>query len=92
MKVTMIPVEEVHQDRDEARVIVGPPEGHDPTGDIRSLEMRVARGELDGVPVTVFEARIVLDPGDLAKLADGEPIWLSFYSGVMPFDIRVGDD
>lgn len=90
MNVTMIPHEEVHAG--ETLTIVGPPADHDPTGDIRSLEMRVRDGHIDGDLVKVYEARIVLDSGDLAKLADGEPIWLSFYSGVMPFDIRVGDD
>jgi len=71
------------------RVVIGPPPGHDLTGDIRAVEVCVRRVEsLGGVPV--ISARCVLEPGDLEKLRAGASVWVHFYGGqLLPFDVHV---
>jgi hypothetical protein len=43
-----------------------------------------------GEPVRLFSVRCVLEDGDLAELAAGAPIWVTFFEHVVPFDVRVG--
>lgn len=44
-----------------------------------------------GQPVKLFSIRCVLEDGDLAKLAAGEPVWITFFEHVVPFSVRVGE-
>lgn len=70
------------------RIVVGPPPGHDLTGDIRAAEVCVHTSEALGVPV--LSARCVLEPGDLEALQAGGAVWVHFYGGQMlPFDVDV---
>jgi len=77
------------------RVVIGPPVGHDLTGDIRSVEVCVRRiqsfgGEQIVNGVAVISARCVLDLGDLEKLQAGGSVWVHFYGGqLLPFDVQV---
>ncbi len=80
MRPSVIPDDEIFEDH--ARIVMGPPRGHDVTGDIRAVEMLVG-------PDRVYRARIILDPGDLERLAAGEPFWVSFWGHVVPFDVSM---
>lgn len=83
MRPTPIPDDEVwpgHQ-----RMVIGPPVGEPVHGEIRPVEMLVS---IDGRP-PVFSARCVLDPGDLERLAAGEPFWISLWGHVVPFDVAM---
>jgi hypothetical protein len=72
------------------RVVIGPPAGHDPTGDIRPVEVLAWRSDTTGGPV--LSARCVPDAGDLDRLAAGGAVWVSFYGGqLLPFDIDVAE-
>ncbi len=70
------------------RIVVGPPEGSDPTGDIRPVEMLMALSDESSANY-LFRARFILDDGDLERLAAGEPFWLTLWSHVVPFDITM---
>lgn len=67
------------------RIVMGPPHGADPTGDIRPLEMlaEIVIGH------AAYSARCVLEDGDLEHLAAGGVVWLTFYGGVTPFSVTV---
>lgn len=84
MRPSLIPSEEIMPEH--RRIIVGPPEGMPLDGEIRALEMLVheSAGSLP-----IFRARIVLDDGELERLADGEPFWLSMWGHVVPFDVAM---
>lgn len=83
MRVTTIPDNEIWAGA--TRIVMGPPEGHDPTGEIRALEMlaEIVMGH------RAYSARCVLEDGDLETLAAGGVVWLTFYGGVAPFSITV---
>lgn len=80
MRPTTIPDAEIFDGH--RRIVMGPPRGHDVTGDIRPLEMLAG-------PDGVYRARIVLEDGDLDRLVAGEPFWISFWGHVVPFDIAM---
>jgi hypothetical protein len=80
VRPTPIPDDEVFEGHE--RIVMGPPRGRDVTGDIRAVEM--LRG-----PDDVYRARIALEPGDLERLAAGEPFWLSMWGHVVPFDVAM---
>jgi hypothetical protein len=71
------------------RIVVGPPRGHELTGNIRAAEVCMRHvEELGGVPV--LSARCVLEPGDLEALQAGGAVWVHFYGGqLLPFDVEV---
>lgn len=79
MRVTPIPDEAVWSGA--RRIVVGPPDG-DPTGAIRPVEAILDESPSMGVPA--LSVRCALEPGDLARLAAGECVWVSFYGGGMP--------
>jgi len=81
MIVTAIPDDEVLPIG--KRIVVGPPPGHDVTGDIRAAEAMVWR--TDDVEAPRYSFRVELEDDDLARLTAGEPVWLTFLGGVMPF-------
>lgn len=84
MRPSTIPDSEVWEGAE--RITMGPPAGHDITGDIRAVEM-LARLDDQGRPV--FSARIVLEEGDLEHLAGGGVFWVSFWGQVVPFDVAI---
>jgi len=70
------------------RIVIGPPPGHDLTGDIRAAEVCARVSESLGVPV--LSARCILEPGDLEALQAGGAVWVHFYGGqLVPFDVDV---
>lgn len=83
MRVSTIPDNEIWAGA--TRIVMGPPEGHDPTGDIRPLEMltEIVIGH------HAYSARCVLEDGDLEILQAGGTVWLTFYGGVAPFSVTV---
>jgi len=82
VRPTTIPDSEIFEDH--RRIVMGPPAGHDLTGNIRSVEMLAGPGG-------IYRARIILEDGDLERLAAGEPIWLSFLGHVVPFDVAMAE-
>jgi hypothetical protein len=69
------------------RVVLSPPSGDLTDPNIAPLEVVVDSPEsLGGVR---FNARCVLEEGDLEKLAAGGHVWVSFYGGVVPFCVDV---
>lgn len=83
MRTTPIPDGEVWAGA--SRIVMGPPHGADPTGDIRACEMVVEIHR--GYPA--YSARCVLEDGDLDTLAAGGVVWVTFYGGVAPFTVTV---
>jgi hypothetical protein len=83
MRVTPIPDNEIWAGA--TRIVMGPPTGHDPTGEIRPVEMlaEIVMGH------RAFSARCALEDGDLETLQAGGVVWLTFYGGVAPFSITV---
>lgn len=66
------------------RITMRAPEGHDPIeGEIRDADMVATRDSIG----TVYRAKVVLEEGDLERLKAGEPFWVSFWGGVVPFDV-----
>lgn len=83
MRPTPIPDDELDG---MTRSTIGPPQGHDLTGDIRPVEAAVEWAVGD---IPIFNFRFVLDAGDLERLAAGEPFWLSLWGHVVPFAIAL---
>lgn len=83
MRPTPIPDTEVWADHE--RIVMRAPEGHDPTGDIRDVEM--LQSEQNGMPT--FSVRFVLEDGDIEKLQAGTPIWFTMWGHVVPFDAQI---
>lgn len=83
MRVTPIPDNEIWAGA--SRIVMGPPAGQDPTGEIRALEMvaEIVMGH------RAYSARCVLEEGDLENLTAGGVVWLTFYGGVAPFSVTV---
>jgi hypothetical protein len=88
MRATLIPPDEVPDGY--TTHIIGPPDGHDPTGDIRPVEAAITYRDVDGVRAVLYRFRFELDPGDLELLAAGVPIWLTQVGGIQPFDLDIG--
>lgn len=81
---TPIPDDEIWEGHE--RIVVGPPPGHDLTGDIRSIEALVSRSELG----TRFSTRWVVTPEEAERLKNGEPLWVTQWSSRMvPFDVAM---
>lgn len=81
MRPSSIPDDEVWEGA-ERKVFAGP--DGDLTGDIRPAEVLVDRS----VHGPRISTRVVLDPGDLERLANGEPFWVSFIADHLhPFDV-----
>lgn len=69
------------------RKVIGPPQGHDATGDVRPLEAVVDVSTLG----PCYSIMCVLEPGDLERLTAGEPVWLTMFGGVAPISVAVGE-
>lgn len=83
---TPIPDDEVFQIGE--RIVVGPPPGHEPTGDIRAAEAMAWRpGDTDHVR---YSFRIALEGDDLERLKAGDCVWLTTLGGVAPFYLTAG--
>lgn len=86
MRPTPIPDEEIWEGA--ARMVIGPPAGTAPTDDtIRPVEVLVEHAPDGGF---IFRSRVVLEPGDLERLAAGEPFWVSQWGHqLQPFDVAM---
>lgn len=72
---------------DSRRIVIGPPAGHELTGDIRAAEVCARVTEAHG---PILSARCILEPGDLEALQAGGAVWVHFYGGqLLPFDVDV---
>lgn len=73
------------------RLVIGPPVGHELTGDIRPVEALVESSPQYG---TVFRCKIQLEPGDLERLqANGGVFWVSQMSPRMvPWDVAIAEE
>lgn len=68
------------------RVVVGPPRGHDVTGNIRPIEALVLN---DGLGPR-FATRWVFTPEEAERLSRGEPLWISQWTPQMVvFDVAM---
>lgn len=88
MRPTPIPADEVPCGA--VRVVFAAPDGDLTNPDIAPVEVLAERAA-DGVSAT-FSVRAVLEPGDLDRLAAGEPVWLTMWGAVVPFALAVGRD
>lgn len=62
-----------------------------PSGDLLDpncapVEALVEHGDHGGKLISV---RCILEPGDLAKLAEGGVVWLTFWNVIVPFSVNV---
>ncbi|MCU1488267.1 MAG: hypothetical protein JWN67_5013 [Actinomycetia bacterium] len=88
MNPTPIPDDEIFEDH--RRVVIGPPAGHDPTGDIRSIEALIA--DTPGMG-KCFRTRWVPDAREIERLAAGEPIWVTQWAPQMVvFDVAMTEE
>lgn len=88
MNPTPIPDDEVFEGHE--RVVIGPPRGHDITGDIRSIEAQIAPAEFGG---RVFRTRWIPTAREVERLAAGEPIWVTQWGAAMvPFDVAMTEE
>lgn len=70
------------------RLVIGPPAGQDPTGDIRPVE--AVAGIVDGTPRICM--LIALEDGDLERLVDTPAMWLTMITGqIPPWSIDIAD-
>lgn len=84
MRVTPIPDETLAIWPGGERHVVGPPDG-DATGKIRAVECLF---DVTADGVRRANVRCVLEGDELAMLAAGGAVWISFYAGVMvPFSV-----
>lgn len=77
---------------DFRRVVMRAPEGYDPLGEIRPVEVQRGIIMVEDRPLEAFVTKITLDSGDLARLEAGEPIWLVQLSQMVPFDLGFADE
>jgi len=61
------------------RRVIGPPAGHELTGDIRAVEALIDRGSF-GVR---FSTRWVFTDDEITRLAAGDPVYVSFYGAAL---------
>lgn len=88
MNPTPIPDDEVFEDHQ--RLVIGPPAGHDPTGDIRSIEALV--GYTPGMG-RCYRTRWVPTERDIERLQAGEPIWVTQWTFQMVvFDVSLPEE
>ncbi|WP_116043977.1 hypothetical protein [Amycolatopsis palatopharyngis] len=85
MRVTPIPDSAVWPGA--RRQVIAPPDGCDPTGDIRPVEAVV--DESSSIGCRVLSVRCALDPGDLETLAAHGNVWISFYGAMVPFNVDI---
>lgn len=84
MRPSPIPDDEIWEG--SRRVVIGAPDGS-LDGPIRAAEVLIDVSQIGGCRIS---ARITLDPGDLERLAAGEPFWVSFLADHLhPFDVSM---
>lgn len=76
---TYIPDEEVAGWPGARRLVIGPPAGHDLTGDIRAVEAIVDEGTWG----RRFSTRWIFSDEEITRLAAGDPVYLTFYGDAM---------
>lgn len=87
MNPTSIPDEEIFEGHQ--RVVIGPPAGHDVTGDIRAVEAQVADTPLG----RCFRTRWVPTEREIERMKNGEPIWVTQWTRQMvPFDVAMTEE
>lgn len=84
-----VPIEDDEPWGECTRLVIGPPVGHDITGDIRPVE---ALKEL-GRSGTMLHCKVKLEEGDIEKLQEnGGVFWITQLSPVMvPWDVWIAD-
>lgn len=87
MRPTPIPDADLQANPALTRIVVGPPDGDLTSETIAPVEALAYRlpqtGEL------VYQIRLVLEDGELARLQDGAPVWLTVLGRLPPFEIKV---
>lgn len=86
MRITPIPDAEIWEG--SRRIVVGPPTGHDPLGEIRPLEALLEQPAENG-RLPTFSIRCVLEEGDAEALADGGAVWITLFGHVVPISVGV---
>lgn len=71
------------------RRVMSAPDGDLLNPDIAPVEVIVDWPVMGGDRVPCFNVRCALDSGDLAKLAEGGHVWISFYGQFPPFSVDV---
>lgn len=62
-----------------------------PNGDLLDEHIRPVEAlvEPDQHGVPLYSVRCILEPGDLAKLAEGGVVWITFWGAIVPFSTSV---
>lgn len=87
MQPTPIPDELVVGEK--KRVVFSAPNGDLLDDHIRPCEALVSRDSETGLAAATV--RLVLEPGELARLQAGAPVLLTMLGGLAPFDVTVED-
>lgn len=87
MRPTPIPDAEVWAGA--VRRVLGAPGGDLTDPDIAPVEALFDRSPTTGA--VNISSRVVLEEGDLEKLAAGAPIWVTFWGAMVPWAISVGE-
>lgn len=89
MDATSIPDDEIFEGH--RRIVVGPPPGHDVTGDIRAVEALVAYEPVSHC--NVFRTRWRPTPREIERIVAGEPIWVSqFTPRMVVFSVEMTEE
>jgi hypothetical protein len=84
MRFTPIPDEELEFHGGQRMTFVGP----DGSG-VEPLETMRRELAIGDVAADAFTARVELEPGDLALLAEGAPIYVTQYGGLIPMAVDI---
>lgn len=66
------------------RTLAPPPNLDDIDGPVRPADVQVANAEVGGVVCGVFLMRFVAGPGDVERLAAGQPLYLAVLGASQP--------
>lgn len=86
MRPTPIPDNEIWEGA--VRRVMSPPGGDLTDPDIAPVEALFDQNPRTGA--INISSRVVLEEGDLEKLAAGAPIWVTFWGAMVPWAITVG--
>lgn len=87
MRPTPIPDAEVWEGA--VRRVMSPPGGDLTNPDIAPVEALFDRSPSTGA--LCISSRVILEEGDLEKLAAGAPIWVTFWGVMVPWSIAVAE-
>lgn len=71
------------------RRVISAPNGDLLDDNIRPVEALISRDE--STELAAFSMRLVLEEGELQRLMEGKPVWLTMLGGVAPFSVTVED-